>query len=360
MGLSPEKMDELKQKYGIDDKAIFEIADSLEPDAEAPEIPPVGKERTAPQSESGAFPASLASAMRGDISIAEAIILMDFMDRKDDRRERRYGTTQPSQDTSNIDKIINEMREERKTHQDQMERLILGKRADDAEERAKRAEEDLKKKEEADRQREIVEGAVQGAVSSIERQFGGQLDTLAQKVSQLPANKQTSFMDELFTDFGTSLKDEFKTMILNRLKPADKPLTKTDEEGKKSLDWDSLLDRGYKLADKYLDSQKGPPPKLTVQEILPQGGPPGPLAEGPTKSAEEPPKETPAVAAPPISPQDLTGIGPERAKKLSELGINDARQLTKVSPGYLKDELGVSKDKAEDIIKQAKELAEQA
>ena len=227
MGLSPEKMEELKQKYGIDDKAIFEIADSLEPDAEAPEIPPVGKERTASQSESGAFPASLQQAMRGDISIAEAIILMDFMDRKDDRRERRYVPAQSSQDTSMKD-ILEEMREERRGHQEQIEKLILGKRADDAEERAKRAEEDLKKKEEDDRQKKIVEGAVQSAVINIERQFGGQLDTLAQKVSLLPANQQTSFMDELFTDFGTSLKTEFKTMILNRLQPPEKPLTKTD------------------------------------------------------------------------------------------------------------------------------------
>ena len=360
MGLSPEKMEELKQKYGIDDKAIFEIADSLEPDAEAPEIPPVGKERIAPLPSSGAFPASLAQAMRGDISIAEAIILMDFMDRKDDRRERRY-PQQPSQDTSNIKDIIEEMREERRSHQEQIEKLILGKRADDAEERAKRAEEDLKKKEEADRQREIVEGAVRGAVGEIDQKYGAQLGNLAEKISQLPVNQQTSFMDELFTDFGTSLKDEFKTMILNRLKPAEKPLTKTDEEGKKSIDWEGLLDRGYKLADKYIDTQKGKPPKLPVEEIRTQpGGHPAPLAEGPSKVAEEPPQEAPAAATPPIPPDDLIGIGPERAKKLSELGINDARQLAKVSSGYLKDELGVSKDKAEEIIKQAKELAEQA
>jgi len=360
LGLSPEKMEELKQKYGIDDKAIFEIADSLEPDAEAPEIPPVGSGRTAPQPASGVLPASLASAMRGDISIAEALILMDFMDRKDERRERRY-PQQPSPDTSNIKDIIEEMREERRGHQEQIEKLILGKRADDAEERAKRAEEDLKKKEEADRQREIVEGAVQGAVSSIERQFGGQLDTLAQKVSLLPANQQTSFMDELFTDFGTSLKTEFKTMILNRLQPPEKPLTKTDEEGKKSIDWEGLLDRGYKLADKYIDTQKGKPPKLQVEEIRTQpGASPVPLEEPSAKPVEEPPPEAPAAATPPIPPQDLTGIGPERAKKLSELGINDARQLAKVSSGYLKDQLGISKEKAEEIVKQAKEVSEQA
>jgi len=354
-------MEELKQKYGIDDKAIFEIADSLEPDAEAPEIPPMGKERAAPQPASGAFPASLAQAMRGDISIAEALILMDFMDRKEDRRERRYGTTQPSQDTSNINKdILEEMREERRSHQEQIEKLILRKRADDAEERANRAEEDLKKKDEADRQREIVESAVQGAVSSIERQFGGQLDTLAQKVSLLPANQQKSFWDEMFTDFESDLRNQFKASVIERLKPPEKPLTKTDEEGKKSLDWEGLLDRGYKLADKWLDTGKTPP-KLEVQTITTQPGAGSvPLEEPSAKAEEEPPKETPAAATPPIPPQDLTGIGPERAKKLSELGINDARQLAKVSSGYLKDELGVSKDKAEDIIKQAKELAEQA
>lgn len=360
MVLSPEKMEELKQKYGIDDKAIFEIADSLEPDSEAPESPQVGNEKTAASPESGSIPSSLASAMRGDISIAEAIILMDFMDRKEDRRERRYAAP-PPQGTSNMEKLIEEMREERRSHQEQIEKLILGKRADDAEERAKRAEEDLKKKEETDRQREVVEGAVRGAVGVIDQKYGAQLDTLASRIQNLPANQQTSFMDELFTEFGTSLKDEFKTTILNRLKPPEKPLTKIDEEGKKSLDWEALIDKGYKLADKYIDTQKGTPPKLPVKEIPARlGDTSGPLAEGPPKAAEGPPQEAPAATPPPISPQDLTGIGPERAKKLSEIGINDARQLAKISPGYLKDQLGVGKETAEDIIKQAKELHEQA
>lgn len=363
MGLSPEKMEELKQKYGIDDKAIFEIADSLEPEAEAPEIPPVGNERTAPPPESGALPASLQQAMRGDISIAEAIILMDFMDRKEDRRERRYGTTQPAQDTS-MKGILEEMREERRGHQEQIEKLILGKRADDAEERAKRAEEDLKKKEETDRQREIVEVAVRGAVSEMGQKYDTQFESLAQRVSQLPVNQQKSFWDEMFTDFESDLRNQFKASVIERLKPPEAPITKTDETGKKSLDWEVLLDKGYKLADKYLENQKGPPPKLTVQEIATQpGGALVPLAEDTTKAAESPPPEAPAVATPPttpIPPQDLAGIGPERAKKLSELGIDDARKLAKVSPGYLKDQLGVGKEKAEDIIKQAKELAEQA
>jgi len=364
MGLSPEKMEELKQKYGIDDKAIFEIADSLEPEAEAPEIPQMGNERTAPPTP-GALPASLASAMRGDITIAEAIILMNYMDRQDERKERRYAPP-PPQDTSNLKDLVNEIREERKAHQDQIERLILGKRVDDSEERAKNAEENLKKKEEAERQREVVEGAVRGAVGEIDQKYGAQLDNLASRIHSLPVTQQISFMDEISADFGTSLKDEFKTMILNRLKPPEKPITKTDEEGKKSIDWESLLDRGFKLADKYVETQKATPPKLSVKEIpTTPGAPPAPLAEGPTEAAEGPPiaesnhaEQEPKAS--PIHPQDLDGIGPERAKKLSELGITDARQLTKVSPGYLKDQLGVGKDKAEDIIKQAKELTEQA
>ena len=365
MGLSPEKMEELKLKYGIDDKAIFEIANSLEPEADAPEIPSMGNERTAPPPAPGAFPASLASAMKGDVSIAEAMILMDFQDRRDRREEERYERkNRPTQDASEIKDLIGEMREERRAHQEQIEKLILGKRADDAEERAKRAEEDLKKKEETERQREVVEGAVQGAVNTIGQRFGSRIDDLASRIQTLPVNQQTSFMDELFTDFGSSLKDEFKTTILSRLKPPEKPLTKTDGEGKKSFDWENVIERGFKLADKYVETQKGKPPKLQVEEIRTQpGGLPTPLAEGSPKAAEEPPPEAPPIAPPPptpIPPQDLEGIGPERAKKLESIGITDARQLTKVSPGYLKDQLGVGKDKAEDIIKQAKELAEQS
>ena len=361
MGLNPEKMEELKQKYGIDDKAIYDIANALEPDAEAPETPPVGNERTARQPISEAFPTSLQQAMRGDISIAEAIILMDFMDRKDDRRERRYTTTQPTQDTPKLDKLIEEIQNERKEHREQIEKLLLSRRADDAEERAKKAEEELKKKDEADRQRTLVEGAVRGAVSEMDQKYGPQLDRLASRISELPEKQQKSFWDELFTDLESDLRNQFKASIIERLKPAEKPLTRTDEEGKKSIDWEGLLDRGYKLADKYIETQKGKPPKLEVEPINTQpGASPVPLEEPSAKPVEKPPSEVPAVAAQPIPPQDIVGIGPERAKKLSEIGINDARQLAKVSPSHLKDQLGVSKEKAEEIIKQAKDLTEQA
>lgn len=355
-------MEELKQKYGIDDKAIFEIADALEPEADAPESPKMGNERAATPSASGALPASLARAMSGDVSMAEALIYMDYQDRRDRREEERHERKyRPTQDTSEIKDIVNEMREERKAHQEQIERLILGKRADDAEERAKRSEENLKKKEEDDRQRELVEGAVRGAVGEIDQRYGAQLTSLANKIQSLPVIQQTSFMDEISADFGSNLKDEFKATILNRLKPPEKPITKTDDEGKKSIDWESLLDRGFKLADKYVEAQKAPPPKLPIKEIPPlPGATPAPLAEGPTKPAEGPPPEAPAAPTPPIPPQDLEGIGPERAKKLESIGITDARQLSKVSPSYLKEQLGVGKDKAEEIVKQAKELTEQA
>ncbi len=130
--MNPEKMEEIKGKYGIDEEAIFEIADSLEPDSEAPVFVQPGEQRERAPPKSEALPASLASAMRGDIGIGEAIILMDYMDRKEDRRGRR---TQPPQDTSGIGDLITEMREERKDFQVQMERLVLGRRAEDAEEK---------------------------------------------------------------------------------------------------------------------------------------------------------------------------------------------------------------------------------
>ncbi len=368
MGLNPEKMEEIREKYGITDEAIFEIAESYEPDSEAPVFVPPGESRERAPARPEALPPSLASAMRGDIGIGEAIILMDYMDRKEDRRDRR---TQPPQDTSGITDLIQEMREERKGFQDQMERLVLGKRADDAETRAKTAEQKLEDNKAVQRQREAIAGAVQEAVNQIGEVYGAQLDALAGRVSGLPENQQKGFWNELFTDYETDLKEQFKGMILNRLKPPEKPVVTTDEEGKTSLDWGAMLDRGEGILEKILNARKEAPPKVPVQEVpLNRGVPPGPLDKGPVEPTEpveaeyevvkeESPPEPPVVSSP-IPPQDIAGIGPSRAKELEEIGITDARQLTQVSPSHLSDQLGISKEKAEDIVAQAKDLIDQA
>ena len=360
-------MEVLKEKYGITDDAIFEIADALEPDSESPPMPPIMGKR-----ESLSYPSSTISrAMSGEISIAEAIVLMDYMDRKDDRRDRR---AQPPQDTSGIKDLIQEIREERKEHLNSIERLVLGRKAEDAEEKARRLEEELKAEKEAQRQRDIVEGAVQGAVGQIEETYGRRLDSLASRLQDIPANQREGFFDEVFKDFEVDLKSQFKDLILDRLKPPEKPLTKTDEEGKRTLDWDGLLDRGYKLADKWMETQKGPPPKLPVRPVQPEGGAPGPLGEGPSEPSEglrmppveepseavEVPVEKPAVTTPPIPVTNIAGIGPSRAKDLEGMGITNARQLSKVSPGHLAESLKINREKADDMVKQAKDLLDQA
>lgn len=365
MPLEPEKMEELKEKYGITDEAIFEIAESLEPDSEVPAFLPTGEPRRQATPSPGNLPASLASAMRGDIGIGEAIILMDYMDRKDDRRDRR---SQPPQGTSHITDLIQEMREERKGFQDQMERLVLGRRADDAEEKARNLEEELKAEKEAQRQKDAIDGAVRGAVNQIGEEFGPQLDALTRKVQTLPPNQQGGFWDELFTDYETDLKGQFKNMVLDRLKPPEKPVVKTDEKGKTSLDWEGILNRGESILDKFLDARKEAPPRVPVEEVPTHpGGVPGPLSEGHDEPIESVEAEYEVVAEPKhpvasstIPPEDIAGIGPSRTKELEEMGITDARQLAQISPSHLSDQLGISKEKAEDIVKQAKDLTEQA
>lgn len=361
-------MEALKEKYGIDEEAILEIADSLEPDAEAPAFVSTGDEgdRAPPKRE--ALPSSLASAMRGDIGIGEAIILMDYMDRKEDRRERRYP---PNPKTSINEDLLKELREERKENREYLEKVIMRQRTEDAESRAKTAEQALEDAESAQRQKDAIEGAVRGAVDQIGEVYGVQLDALASRVSDLPPNQQNDFLSELFTDYETDLKSQFKDMILNRLKPPEKPVVKVDEEGKSSINWQGLLDRGEGILDKFLDTRKQPPPKVPVDEVpLKPEVPPRPLSEGPAPLVEpvevepevveeEQPSEAPVVLSP-IPPQDITGIGPSRALELADMGITDARQLTQISPSHLSDQLGISKEKAEDMVAQAKDLIDQA
>ena len=375
--MNPEKIEELKEKYGIDEEAIFEIADSVEPNSEVPLFVPTGEPRRQAAPSNGALPASLAKAMSGEISMAEVLMYMDVMDRKERRdrmdEDRRSMTGKPREDTSGIKDLVQEMREERKSFQDQMERLVLGKRVDDAESRAKTAEQTLEDDRTAQRQREVIEGAVRGAVNIIGEEYGSKLDYLASRVQDLPPNQQKGFWDELFTDYEADLKGQFKGMVLDRLKPPEKPVVKTDEEGKTSLDWGGLLDRGEGILDKLLNARKEAPPRVPVQEVpIQPGGGPGPFPEGPAEApepvepieaefeavAEAPPPTPPAVSSP-IPPQDIAGIGPSRAQELADMGITDARQLTQISPSHLADQLSISKEKATDIVKQAKDLTDQ-
>lgn len=129
-----------------------------------------------------------------------------------------------------------------------------------------------------------------------------------------------------------------------------------------------MADRGEKILDKILSARKGPPPKVPVETVPTHpGGAPGPLSEGPDEPIEPMEAEyevvaepKPTVASSTIPPEDIAGIGPSRTKELEEMGITDARQLAKISPSHLSDQLGISKEKADDIVKQAKDLTDQA
>jgi len=356
-------MEELKTKYGITDEAIQEIADAVEPEEEVPpepRLPTMGKTGRVYQ------PSLISQAMKGDISIAEAIILLDYQDRRERREEERRwareGGGRYGGQTSDLEKILNEMREERKEHQDQIEKLILNRRAEDAEEKAKRAEAEKEELVKTQKQKEIMEVATRTAAAEALKQYEPQITMLAEKVSTLNPQQRQGFFDEVFAGVETDLKNQFTQSIIERLKPPVQPITKTDEQGKTSVDWNALIDRGAKLAERYIDAQKGPPPKLEMKEIsTTPGGIPSPLAEG---SQEKTPPEAPTkVETPvtsPISPLDIKGIGPERAKRLEEMNITDARQLAIISPSHLKESLNISKETAEDIIKQAKDLVETA
>lgn len=199
--------------------------------------------------------------------------------------------------------------------------------------------------------------------------YGSQLDALAGRLQNLPENQQRGFWDELFTDFEADLKGQFKGLVLDRLKAPEKPVVTRDEEGKTSLDWGAMADRGEKILDKILSARKEAPPRVPVETVPTHpGGAPGPLSEGHVEPVEpveaeyeavaEEPK--PAVTSSTIPPEDIAGIGPSRTKELEEMGITDARQLAQISPSHLSDQLGISKEKADDIVKQAKDLTDQA
>lgn len=358
-------MEELKQKYNIPDEAIFEIAQELEPDSEAPletSILGVPSRQTSPS--------VLSQLNRGEIGIAEAIILMDFLD----RRERREEDRRRPQSGTDIDKILDEMRNQRADWEKQrtedrayFEKLILGRRLEETESRAKVAEDEIKRRDEARYQQDMIDRAI--------APYEEKVIELRSELSKLTPQQQQGFFDELLTEFGADLKSEFKDTLLKRLKGEQPPLIKTTEEGKTSIDYGATLNRFFDLGEKYLETLKERPPRLRVR---PAETPTSPTGAG--EQVEVPPwvipiepievKEKPATEVTtteeskpytptPIPTNVISGIGPSFAEKLNEIGVTDVAKLSKVSPGHLADMLGVSKEKAEDWVKQAKDRMEQ-
>jgi hypothetical protein len=270
MSLNPEKMKELKEKYNLSDEAIFEIASSLEPEPEEPETRTMGSRPAPTRASEEPLPMTLASAMKGDLSIAEAIILMDFMDRRE-RRDREGASPTSSSDIDRlIEKMDNRMEKmEEKIREDRasFEKLLLGKKIEETEERAKRSEEELKKREEEERQSKIAEDAFNKASEKYEPQ----LRELREKISILPANQQKSFWDEVFGEAADGIKQDLANQILKRLRGEEEKEvpTITDKEGKIVFNWEKFTKRLIDLGEKFLENRGQPPPKLPVKEVPP-------------------------------------------------------------------------------------------
>jgi hypothetical protein len=319
MSLNPERMKELKEKYNLSDEAILEIAGSLEPELEKPEMPTMGS-RPAPSRASGdeePLPAMLASAMKGDLSIAEAIILMDFMDRRERRDQER---TMPKQ-SSDIDRLIEKMdsrmdKMDEKTKDDRayFEKLILGKKIEETEERARRSEEELKKRDEEERQSKITEEAFRRASEKYEPQ----LRELREKVSTLPPNQQKSFWDEVFGEAADGIKQDLANQILKRLRGEEEkevpPIT--DKEGKIVFNWEKFTKRLIDLGEKYLETRGQPPPKLPIKEVPP------PFSESTESLGGEAPKIEPQNPIPEV------GIRGEEVATLEPVPEEKAPEIT--------------------------------
>jgi len=272
MSLNPEKMRELKEKYNISDEDMLKIADSVEPEYEPEEsetpIMGIGAPRT--RSSEEPLSTTLSSVMKGDLSIAEAIILMDFLDRRDRRDQER---NQPRQ-SSDTDRIMEKIQErideaEKRSREDReyFEKLLLGKKTEEAEERATRAESELKKRDESEFQRKMVEDAIDQALEKVQPE----LKDLREKVSHFTPTQQKGFWDEVFSEVGDEIKQDVTGQIMKRLRGEEEKETApvTDKEGKPVINWQNVLNRLIKVGEKYVDAIGKAPPKLPIREVPP-------------------------------------------------------------------------------------------
>lgn len=316
-----EKADELKAKYNLTEETIQDVISGLkvantpgaavEEEAEEELPPPTG-------------PDIFSKLGKGEVSMGEALIWLDYQDRKDERRKATQSPVTPEKIALAVVKEIKEALPPTAKTQDEMPPWAK-KQAEQLE----RITSKLMKEEEDNRLKEAVDAAVKPVADQLVKTTEdlaklkeeaketatakkGELETTKDTLKTLKEldelrgkpmmpEKAKEVMIDLNEEVAVALGDEIKKAVVDAVheklsgeKGEGAPPVTTTAEGKVQIDWYNLGNRVLKTIDKFIEKLPvTAPPKKEVKEMPP------------AKPPQLPPITTPAppLVPPPPPPQ---------------------------------------------------------
>jgi len=328
-----EKADELKTKYNLSEETIQDVISGLK----VANIPGAAVEEEAEEeSASETGPEIFTKLGKGEVSMGEALIWLDYQDRKEERRKATQNIVTPEKIAEAVIKGIKEA-------------LPPPAKADDemppwAKKQAAQLEQitgKLMKEEEDERLNKAVEAAVKPVaeglaktkeeIGRIQEQQGkppkGELETTKdtlrtlQEIDDLRGKpkmpeKAKEVMIDLNEEVANALGEELKKAIVESVRErlsgaeGEAPLSATPE-GKIQVNWYNLGTRALKTIEKFIEKLPvTAPPKKPVTEMPPPSKPPQlptPPAAPPPVAPPTPPPASPTPTPPPTTehPQRL-------------------------------------------------------
>jgi len=323
-----ENADALKAKYNLTDEALQELMSGLKANRPSVPVEEEGEEEQAPES----MPQIFSKIGKGETSLGDAIVLIDFQDRREARRKERQSNLTPETITNAVVEGVKQALGGKPPQSEEMPAWAK-KIQDDLNEIKSREE----KKEEETRLQQTVEKAVEPLRQDLKTTQDelaktkeglkepkpppakGELETTKETLQALQEidelrgkpkmpEKSKEVMIDLNEEIATALGDELKKAVVDAVhekisgeKEEGAPPVTTTAEGKVQIDWYNLGQRILKTVDKFIEKLPvAAPPKMPVKEMPPPSKPPQLPTPPPTAPVTPPP--APPTSTAPITP----------------------------------------------------------
>jgi len=286
-------------------------------------------------------------------------MLDDWRERREEKRSRKQMTPEAiaaavvkalneagvtSKKESDLDELLEKWEKRFTEYQANIEKLLLGKKAEEAEQKAERLEKELKEMKEKIEQEKLLSEKIQEAIAPYKEQISQLQELLAEKTKGMSENERKGFFQKLAEEIENNISSEvtgtiaknIASAIMEAFTPKEEPPPVT-KEGK--VDTIRLVDRWVRqaldVAGRYLKAKEGPPPPKPIQKIpIQTSASTSPQVTATTApSTIPPPAETTTTTPAPAATPTVTVSPPEAAVSTPpEAPPQEPKQLEQPKP----------------------------
>jgi len=307
--MSANNIEELKLKYGLDDNAVAEITGATKaPGVQTPQMQRPGLPSLLGD-EDAMFPASLMQSMKsGEMGTMETMLLMDFMDRKEERKRDREKAREGggNQATNQIQQLIQEMKDSRastdKALSDQktyFEQILLGKKIDDLSEQNQALNSQISQRNSAEAERQKF--------NQVYQYLDERIAAAVPNIQGMNSGQQQGFFDTVFGEIQSEIGQDMKDHLMSRFRGE----TTGPSPENKGKGYFELAGRALKVLEETLAASKKKPPLQPVQTIQEPPQQPGIQATPASPIQASPDLNTDPIPDPITEPEIEITIDPE-------------------------------------------------